>query len=415
MIKFFAWARVRRIATTILAIILSFSAWADPKAGQTNEGVGQIDTSKYHCEDAEGNLLGATECMLLKLDRIERKLGCPLDAYLDGSCPYSPANTTATFCISQGREGGIAAGWGIAPYMEGELGAGWPNVGWGKLTGKVENPLFIPVAGVPLIPIPTELSVGGSASLGRNFDICIEVPLEAADHLAAGERVSDAEIIDRIVRYINVPYLDTGPSKSKFQRRLGRLANYAIFRVPGTNRFEITRSGNQSSELAQIMDDDGESEFDVVESAIDRIFSGEWQPPADGGPMAVLKSPAVNEIRTVLEVPDSVQSIIDDPDQVLGAVFALGSGSVASSTSSGPGYALAPGAICDTFGFGSDLRNRFAGVGQFCNLFGQLPSFQKTVGVFGVVDTIKLLVDSLPTISDIKQASCDIAGWACPE
>jgi hypothetical protein len=54
-------------------------------------------------------------------------------------------------------------------------------------------------------------------------------------------------------------------------------------------------------------------------------------------------------------------------------------------------------------------------VDQFCGLFGQLPSFQKTIGVFGVIDTIKLVVDGLPTLAEIKQASCDIAGWLCPE
>jgi hypothetical protein len=397
-----------------LAVVLSAAARADHKPDHVSEGVGQIDTSQYHCEDADGNLLGATECMLMKLDRIERKLGCPLDAYLDGSCPYSPADTTATFCISQGREGGIAAGWGIVPYMEGELGAGWPNVGWGKLTGKVENPLFVPLGPI-LLPIPTELSVGGSAALGRNFDICIEVPLEAADHLAAGERVSDAEIIDRVVRHINEPYLDTGPSKSKFQRRLGRLANYAIFRVPGTNRFELAHTGAAESGLAQIMDDDGESEFDVIEDAMERILSGDWQVPADGGPLAVLKSPAVDEIRTVLEVPEPVQAIIDDPDQILGAVFALGSGSLLAAAQPGSAIALAPGAACDAFGLNTTLRNRFPAVDQFCGLFGQLPSFQKTIGVFGVIDTIKLVVDGLPTLAEIKQASCDIAGWLCPE
>jgi len=248
-----------KAAMALVAVFASVTAVANHKDGHTSEGVGQIDTAQYNC-----NGLGATECMLMKLDRIERKIGCPLEDYLDDSCPYSPVDTTATFCISQGREGGIGAGWSVIPYMEGELGVGWPSVGWGKLTAKVENPLFLGP-----FPIPTELTIAGSASLGRNLNICIDVPLLAADHIAGGETISDEEMIDRIVRNINTPAFDGPMSRSKFQRRLSRLANYAIARVPGTNRFEFSTQQAHMTGLARVMDDDGESEFDALENAIE--------------------------------------------------------------------------------------------------------------------------------------------------
>jgi len=363
--------------------LLTNDVSADHKDGHVSEGVGQIDTTQYAC-----NGLGATECMLMKLDRIERKLGCPLDDYLDNTCPYSPADTTATFCISQGREGALGAEWGFSPYGEIEVGAGWPNAFWGKATGKLEGPLSV---------IPTELSIGGSASLGRNFDICIEVPLEAAEQLAGLENITDAEVIERIVRQINEP-LAAGLEKSKFQRRLGRLANYAIFRVPGTNRFGAAAAQTNTSDLARIMGDDGESEFDSVEDAIDRLMSGDWQIPENGGPLAVLKSPMVDELRTVLEIPDPVQNIIDDPDIILGGVFKIGLLSGNSGLLATPGVP----AICSRFGFTKELLDRFEGIGAFCNLLSNLPSFDRTVNIYNIIDALW---------NRITDAFCNDWGW----
>ena len=391
-----------RLKFTIISILCTFllaaELSANHKDGHTSEGLGQIDTTQYAC-----NGLGATECMLMKLDRIERKLGCPLEDYLDATCPYSPADTTATFCISQGREGGIGADWGVIPYMEGELGAGWPNVGWGKLTAKVENPLFIPKTP---IPIPTNLSIGGSASLGRNFDICIEVPLAAAEHAAGINSIPDAEVIDRIVRQINEPPTDGRASRSKFQRRLGRLANYAIFRVPGTNRFGAAVAQENTGELARIMSDDGESEFDSVEQSLDQLMSGDWEIPENGGPLG--KSPVVDELRTVLEVPDPVQQLIDDPDIILGRIFEIGGLAGSASVNTASGRLTGGSAVCNAFGFNEKLQEDFTSIKSFCGMFGSLPTFLQTTGIFS-------LVAGLPNLDEIKAAACEIAGWNCPE
>lgn len=399
------------LTSTCLLAGYSQVGLADHRDGHVSEGVGQIDTTGYHCESPEGQLLGATECMLMKLDRIEKRLGCPLDEYLADTCPYSPADTTATFCISQGREGTIGAGWGLVPYLELELGAGWPNAVWGKGTGKLEGPLFVTAGPVP-IPIPTELALGGSASLGRNFDICIEVPLEAVEHKAFGELLSDAEVIDNIVRYINEPYLARGPSKSKFQRRLGRLANYSIFRVPGTNRFPASSAGAYVTASSLQMNDDGESEFDAVETAMDAIFAGDWQLPQNAGPSGVLKSPLVDDLRTVLEIPQPVQNLIDDPDQIVGAVFESVLPGQALAGSSSSTHALGtPEALCENLGLNGELRDRFPAVAEFCGFFPKLPTLEKTTGIFA-------LVDKLPTFDEVKQAVEDVGcllSWSCDD
>lgn len=402
----------------LLALVFTLfaapAAYAVHKDGHASEGVGQIDTTKYNCQftDDSGNsrTLGATECMLAKLDRIERRMGCPLEDYMDGTCPYSPADTTATFCISQGREGGIDAEWGAEAKAEYDLGVGWPNVAWAKAVGKVEHPVPLPLGPI-ILPLPTEVNVTGAASLGRNLDICIEVPLNAFAAAVGLERNADAEIIDRIVRGINDP---VALEKSKFQRRLGRLANYAIARVPGTNRFGAASSpvgvaaSAHTSDLAITMGDDGESEFDMVEDAIERLMSGNFEMPVEGGPFALLKSPMVTDLSAVLEIPNPVKDVLDDPDILIGRLFELGS----PGTEVG---ALAGGGVCESFGLNGELQARFEGVGRFCGLLSGLPSFAQTTGIFGVVDTIRAAVSRLPSLAEIKAAACDIAGWNCSE
>lgn len=391
----------------VLSLILFFPplALSDHKDGHTSEGVGQIDTEQYNC-----NGLGATECMLAKLDRIERRMGCPLEDYIAGTCPYSPADTTATFCISQGREGGIDAEFGAEFNADADLGGGWPNAIWGKLAANAELPVLAPLGPV-LVPIPTEVNITGTASLGRNFNICIEVPLTAFAQTTGLERNSDAEIIDRIVHGINQ---SVNLDKSKFQRRLGRLANYSIVRVPGTNRFGDGQaqtgivSQAHTSDLAMMMDDDGESEFDLVEDAIERLMTGNFQIPDEGGPLALLKSPIVGDLRSVLEIPSPVQQVLDDPDMILAKVFELGLPSTGANS-------LATGGFCGRFSINEELQTRFESIGNFCALFSQLPTFAQTTGIFNTVAIIRGIVNSLPSLGEIKAAACDIAGWNCSE
>ncbi len=399
----------------ILIICAAILTAGLPVISPASHAPGHPDPDPYNCtvlvEKPNGRVeeeqLGKIDCILHKLDRIERRMGCPLDDYLDGTCPYSPADTTATFCISQGREGGIDAEFGAETNAEIKLGAGWPNAIWGEAVGRVDVPIVIP----PLIPIPTELNVTGAASLGRNFDICLEVPLEAATQLGPLELVADAEVIDEIVRAINEPQVG---AKSKFQRRLGRLADYAIFRVPGTNRFQIEATEGHQSELARVLGDDGEAEFDFVEDAIDRLMAGEFGSFGDGGPMEILKSPVVQDLAMVFELPSPVTEVLSDPDMVVGQIFELlGLGASAAY----PGYFEAPLIgleVCNRIGLNQGLRDRFPQVGAFCSFFDSLPAFGQTTGIFAVVATIKSIVDGLPTLDEITSASCSIAGWACP-
>ena len=366
-------------------------AKAAPDNGRNGQGSGQIDTEQYNC-----NGLAATECILAKLDRIERRVGCPLEDYLDDTCPYSPVDTTATFCISQGREGGIDVEWGATYDTELELGLGWDIVG--KIEAKYNASL------PPLFSLlPTELNVTGTGFVGRIFDICMEVPLEAFAETVGLETFSDKELLDRIVRNINSPLL--GSNKSKFQRRLGRLANYAIFRVPGARR--VGDSGNPATSraydtaLAIEMDDDGESEFDVIDDAIERIMSGDFGIPQDGGPLALLESEAIQDLRSVIEIPKPAQDVLENPNAALAGLLDLGSGLTAGGTAAGAS------SICDRLRL-TPLRVDSPGIDQLCGAIDGLPSFENATGVITTVGEVKDRVDSLPTLAQIRNKICDL-------
>jgi hypothetical protein len=396
------------IAIAIVALI-PLCAMADHKDDHDTPP-GDPNEDPYGCiienEDGEAEELNKLDCILHKLDRIERRMGCPLEDYLDGSCPYSPADTTATFCISQGRAGSLNAEFAAEAHAEYDLGAGWPNVAWAKAIGKIEHPVVLP----PFLPIPTQLKVAGEASLGRNFDLCIEVPLVAAEDPGPLEVHSDAELIDGIVRTINEPRIG---DKSKFQRRLGRLTNYATLRVPGSQRPNSASAAADQTQLAVLLNDDGESEFDFADDAVQKLMDGDFQLPLEGGPLGILKSGLIQDLALALEIPEPARAVLSDPDIVIGQIFELGMLPVGGSalgvtTSFGP-------AVCDRFGFNDELRARFPAIETFCGLFSALPTFGQTTGIFGVVSAIRSIVGGLPTLDQIKAAACEIAGWNCPE
>jgi hypothetical protein len=384
---------------------------------QANHKDGHADSDPYNCTimvEKNGRLeekqLGSIDCILHKLDRIERKIGCPIDEYLDGSCPYSPADTTATFCISQGREGGVDIEFGAEANAEYDVGAGWPNAAWAKAIGNIEHPV---IAGY--IPVPTELNITGAASLGRNFDICIELPLIASNQLGPLEDYSDVDLIDLAVRAINEPQVG---AKSKFQRRLGRLTDYTLIRIPGTNRFGLAMADSGQTRSSALLGDGGESEFDLVEDAIERLMNGDFEIPQNGGPLAILKSPIIQDLSSVLEVPSTVHDVLEDPDMIIGTIFEMGSLAGGIGGKTGVENFGLDVSVCDSFGFNIELQERFPSVRAFCGVFSVLPAFGQTTGIFGVVGMINTLVSNLPTLTEIndriRETACDIA-WTCSD
>jgi len=292
-----------------------------------------------------------------KLDRLEKVLGCPIDDYLKGTegCEdKNPSSVSVTYCISQGRSGELAGKYAIEPKGKLEVGAGWPNVAHGKLDGEMN----FPMVAFSVLPIPTEIAVGGSATLGRNFDICVEIPLQAA--------TADAGVIDRIVRGMNPAALDT-----KYQRRLTRLLNYADRRVPEPS----PTAGAKSATIAA-----ADLDLDVVDDAMERFQAGQFQVP--DGPLGLLKDPVIQDLRNGLELPESVQQVLDDPEILFEHLPSISASN--------------PAQMCNTMGLSGRIANRSPAAANLCNLLGGLPKYEVVRTAFDTVHRVNDLVENVP-------------------
>lgn len=304
-----------------------------------------------------GEILAKLDALNAKLDRVEKRLGCPIDEYVAGTCTDSPAGISVTYCISQGRSGELAGKWAVEPKAKVEVGGSWDVALLGRLEGDVSFPLFTPLP-LPPIPIPTELAVAGSASLGRGFDICVEIPLQVA--------AADATILDSIVRGMNPSTLDT-----KYQRRLTRLLNYANRRVPEP----VTSTSVKSAALAA-----DDFDLDVLDDAMERFNAGAFQQP--DGPLGLFKDPVIQDLRNTLELPEPVQIVLDDPDLLFESM----------PTAS----AANPAQLCDKLKLSGAIANRAPAITNLCSLLGSMPSFDVASRAFGTVHQINTLLADLP-------------------
>lgn len=305
-----------------------------------------------------GDILAKLDEISAKLDKVEKRLGCPIDEYVAGTCTDNPASTSVTYCIHQGRSGELGAKWAVEPKAEVEAGASWDVVALGRLKGQMTVPV-IPFAGpypIP-IPIPTELALGGSASLGKGFDICVQVPLTAA--------TADASILESIVKGMNPPSADT-----KYQKRLHRVLNYANLRVPNPL---ATKSA-----VASLGVDD--LDLDRADDAMDRFMNGEFE--ANDGPVGILKDPIVADLRDSLELPAPVQLVLQDPEALFGML---------------PDVDFTkPGQMCGSLGLSGPIASRAPVIGKVCSQLAGLPTFDSVSTAFGAVHEIDGLIKDVP-------------------
>ena len=308
---------------------------------------------------ANSDILDRLDAINAKLDRLEKVLGCPIDDYLAGTAgceDKSPASVSVTYCISQGRSGELAGKYAVEPKGKLEIGAGWPNVAHGKLDGEMN----FPMVAFSVLPIPTEIAVGGSATLGRNFDICVQIPLQAAN--------ANAGDIDRLVRGMNPTTLDT-----KFQRRLGRLLCYVKNRVLGPSPVPCLFAKSATIAATDL-------DLDVVDDAMERFQAGQFQVP--DGPLGLLKDPVIQDLRNGLELPESVQQVLDDPEILFEHLPSISASN--------------PAQMCSTTGLSGRIANRSPAVANLCNLLGGLPSYEVVRTAFDTVHRVNDLVENVP-------------------
>jgi len=301
---------------------------------------------------ANADILDRLDEINAKLDRLEKVLGCPIDDYLKGTAgceDKSPASVSVTYCISQGRSGELAGKWAAEFKSKVEGGAGWPNVLVAKLGGEMN---------VPVYAFPTEIAVGGSASLGRNFDICVQIPLQATN--------AEEAVIDGIVKGMNPSTLDT-----KFQRRLSRLLTYANRRVPEPS----ATAGAKSATIAA-----ADMDLDIVDDAMERLQAGQFQVP--DGPLGLFKDPVIQDLRNALDLPEPVQQVLDDPEILFEHLPSISANN--------------PAQICDTTGLSGRIANRSPAVANLCNLLGGLPSYEVVSSAFDTVHRVNDLIENVP-------------------
>lgn len=294
---------------------------------------------------------------------------CSTEAFMADACTLpQDASLTTTYCIEQGREAELGADLKVDLGAEIELGAGWPNVGWGKATGKATIPV-----GIAIVPLPT--SVGGAASthLGRGLEICVEVPIEPdADQLV---------LIQDLVRGVNVQH--GGPGNAKYRRRADRLLNYAARRTPIAEANAFANAQSKSGFVRAHAMEEADDAFDVAEEAIERFLAGEFQPQTRAG--GILGDPIFASLAASMDLPQQVTAIISNPQQVLGRLQAVSAGNA-----------------CANLGIDDVVRANFPNLATFCNTLAQLPADNalKNVGqnvgaVLGVVNGIRATVTTL--------------------
>lgn len=273
---------------------------------------------------------------------------------------------TATFCISQGRGLGLGADWIITADTEWEGGLGWAEVFSGEGTVEVKFP-----AGI----IPSESAIKIDGNHGKNFDICIDLPLELGieDTALVAELASD--INDRAEDY---------PNRGKFQRRVARLIEYAQWRIPGLQTppqqpFDSTQA------YALSTSEGDENEFDSIDNAIDRLMaSGLSQ---DGTAFSAFRNPDVRQISDAFgQLPVDIVSMVEDPEQLLDALS----------------HAVLQSGIddmeCETFGMDSGIRGRKPGIDQICNRLEELPDYSEVEEILSG-EVIGQLFEALDTLT----------------
>jgi hypothetical protein len=274
--------------------------------------------------------------------------------------------TSTTFCIDQRRSGQLGTSFKIEPGIEVEIGGGWPNAIWGKLTGKAIIPPVIPVGAVP-IPLPNELHASGDMSLGRGLSICVDVPISTL------EPDQIAQIHD-LVRGVN----DGG----KYVRRTGRVLNYAAVRTPVASR---TFSAANAYDSGKPMFEGADDSFDIADAAVDRLIDGEFLQPQNG--LMLFQDPVFQDLIGALDVPTPAIDIINDPDRVLGIFNTIGQSNIANT--------------CQTMGITDESRARFPALANQCDRFGIYPNISRSL------NSANTLVNVQSSLSSLRTWMCD--------
>lgn len=273
---------------------------------------------------------------------------------------------STTYCINQGRSGQLGGTFKVETEGRLELGGGWPNAIWGKITGHAKFP-----AAAANIPIPNELAASGSMSLGRGLSLCVGIPITTLD------AVQVAQIHD-LVRGVN-------ENGGKYARRTGRVLNYAARRTP----VAVASLGTSDRSAKPYFEDEDDS-FDIADAAIERMIDGDFQVGGNGA--RLFSDPVFQDLIASLDVPLPAVDTIVDPERIFGILNTIGQSNIAST--------------CDVMGISSDSRARFPALANQCARFGIYPNINNSLNAFDFVTQVRSRVNSMYTASGLRNFMC---------
>ena len=248
-----------------------------------------------------------------------------------------------------------------------DLGAGWPNVVWGKVTANLETPVPSPIA----IPYPNEVSASGSMNLGRGMEICVDIPITAleADQIAQ---------IHDFVRGVN-------EGQGTYSRRTGRLLNYAARRTPIAVANKATLNVN-----GKLTVEDSDDAFDIADAAIEKMIAGDFQPVSSGS--LFFADPVFQELVSALEIPTPAVDTIFDPERTFEALTVIGQSNIADA--------------CNTMGISASSRARSPALANQCARFGIYPNIQAQWDAAALVRQARDRVNQIYTASGLREFMC---------
>lgn len=274
---------------------------------------------------------------------------------------------TATYCIAQERSGELGAQYAVGLNTDIDLGAGWPQVVWGKITAKLETPVPSAIA----LPYPNEVSAAGSMSLGRGLEICVDIPISA---LEPGQITQ----IHDLVRGVN-------EGQGTYSRRTGRLLNYAARRTPVAVASKA--SANVSSKIEI---EDADDAFDIADAAIERLLAGDFQAISSGPQM--FSDPIFQDLIGALELPTPVADTISDPERIFDALKIIRQSEMTN--------------VCNTMGMSASSVARSPALSNQCARFGIYPNIQAQWDAAEFVRQARDRVNAMYTASGIRSFMC---------
>lgn len=286
---------------------------------------------------------------------------CDQDKVPDG------VSTASSYCINQGRSGQLGGGFKLEPEGRTELGGGWPNAIWGKITGHIKFPVAI-----GNIPLPNEITAGGNVSLGRGLNICVGIPFTALDTAQVAQ-------IHDLVRGVN-------ETEGKYYRRTGRVINYAARRTP------IAEAGLAANDYhAKPYFEDADDSFDIADAAMESLIDGNFQVGGNGA--LLFSDPVFQDLIASLEVPLPAVDTINDPERIFEMFKTIGQSNIATT--------------CDVMGITAGSRARSPALDNQCARFGLYPNINNSLNALDFVADVRTRVNSMYTASGLRGFMCN--------